>query len=398
MRISGLRALEVLDSRGMPTLKVSLDVDGIPGEFYVPAGASTGKAEAKELRDGGARYGGKGVRKAAVRVLALGARIHRASFKTQAEFDAVLDEEELAGNVSLGLSGAFARASAAAQGLPLYEAFGEGRSLPRPMVNLISGGLHGGNNIPIQDILIAPLAAKSFAESLELVWRVYQAARELVAKLDYNPHWVADEGGFAPRFKNVEEALDFTVASIDAAGLRPGGSMAICLDVAASHAAGITIETLEKWVSGWPIISIEDGVGEEDWEGWRTLTRSLGRIQLIGDDFFATNPERLRRGIRESCANAVLVKMNQIGTISKTLEVIEIAKKAGYRTVVSARSGETEDSTMSDLAVGTDAGQIKIGSIARSERLAKYNRLLEIEAELTNPKTRRMKPKGKNSE
>ena len=389
MKVSSLRALEVFDSRGMPTLKVSMDVDGATGEFFVPAGASTGKAEAKELRDGGSRYGGKGVRKAAVRALALGARLNRVQFKTQAEFDAVLEEEELPGNVSLGLSGAFARASAASQGLPLYETFGEGRSLPRPMVNLISGGLHGGNNIPIQDILIAPLKAKSFADSMELVWRTYHAARGLVKKFDYNPHWVADEGGFAPRFKNVEEALDFTVESIQAAGLKPGEEMSICLDVAASHASDITLETLQKWVDGWPIISIEDGVGEDDWEGWRVLSRELGRIQLIGDDFFATNPERLRRGIRESCANAVLVKMNQIGTITRTLEVIDIAKQAGYKTVVSARSGETEDSTMSDLAVGTDAGQIKIGSIARSERLAKYNRLLEIEAELSNPKTKR---------
>ncbi|HVR83975.1 MAG TPA: enolase C-terminal domain-like protein [Planctomycetota bacterium] len=383
MRISELRALEVLDSRGMPTLKVSMEVDDALGEFYVPAGASTGKAEATELRDGGARYGGKGVRKAAVRVLSMAARLHRARFETQAEFDAVLDEEDLAGNVSLGLSGAFARATAAAKGIPIYRAFGKGRTLPRPMVNLISGGLHGGNNIPIQDILIVPLKAKSFADSLELVWRVYHAARSIVGKQHgYNPHWVADEGGFAPRFKNVEEALDFTVESIERAGLKPGVAMSICLDVAASHAEGISLDILEKWAAGWPIISIEDGVPEDDWEGWRTLTRRLGRLQLIGDDFFATNPQRLRRGIRESCANAVLVKMNQIGTITQTLEVIEIAKAAGYQTVVSARSGETEDSTMSDLAVGADAGQIKIGSIARSERLAKYNRLLEIEAEL----------------
>jgi enolase len=389
MKITSLRALEVFDSRGMPTLKVSMDIDGISGEFYVPAGASTGKAEAKELRDGGARYGGKGVRKAAVRVLALNSRLHRATLSSQGEFDALLEEEDLPGNVSLGLSGAFARAFAAAQGLPLHETFGEGRKLPRPMVNLISGGLHGGNNIPIQDILIVPLKAKSFAESMELIWRAYQSARELVKKFDYNPHWVADEGGFAPRFKNVEEALDFTVESIQSAGLKPGADMAICLDVAASHAPGITLGTLKSWVEGWPIISIEDGVGEEDWEGWKELTKELGRIQLVGDDFFATNPERLRRGIKEECANAVLVKMNQIGTISRTLEVIEIAKKAGYKTVVSARSGETEDSTMSDLAVGADAGQIKIGSITRSERLAKYNRLLEIEAELTNPKTKR---------
>jgi len=391
MKITALRALEVFDSRGMPTLKVSVELDDALGEFYVPAGASTGKAEARELRDGGARYGGKGVRKAAVRVLALGARLNRAAFASQAEFDAVLEEEDLPGNVSLGLSGAYARAAAVANEIPLYEAFGRGKKLPRPMVNLISGGLHGGNNIPIQDILIVPLQAKSFADSMELVWRVYQSARELIGKkFDYNPHWVADEGGFAPRCKNVEEALDFTVESIQAAGLTPGEQMAICLDVAASHASGITIDTLQKWTEGWPIVSIEDGVAEEDWENWRELTSRLGKIQLIGDDFFATNPERLKRGIKEKCANAVLVKMNQIGTITRTLEVIEIAKDAGYKTIVSARSGETEDSTMADLAVGTDAGQIKIGSIARSERLAKYNRLLEIEAEFTaGPRTKR---------
>jgi enolase len=390
MKITALRALEVFDSRGMPTLKVSIEIDGALGEFLVPAGASTGKAEARELRDGGPRYGGKGVRKAAVRVLALGARLNRASFATQAEFDAVLEEEDLAGNVSLGLSGAFARATAAAKEIPVYEVFGKGRKLPRPMVNLISGGLHGGNNIPIQDILIVPLKARTFAESMELVWRGYQSARELVKRFDYNPHWVADEGGFAPRFKSVEEALDFTVEAITAAGLKPGEDMAICLDVAASHASDITLDTLQKWVDGWPVVSIEDGVREDDWDGWKQLTKQLGKIQLIGDDFFATNPERLRRGIQSECANAVLVKMNQIGTITRTLEVMGIAKEAGYKTVVSARSGETEDSTMSDLAVGTDAGQIKIGSIARSERLVKYNRLLEIEAEFTaGPKTKR---------
>lgn len=383
MRITALRALEVLDSRGMPTLKVSMEVDGGLGEFYVPAGASTGKAEAKELRDDTERYGGKGVRKAAVRVLAMAARLHRARFDTQAEFDALLDEEDLAGNVSLGLSGAFARATAAAKEIPLYRVFGAGKTLPRPMVNLISGGLHGGNNIPIQDILIVPLKSKSFAAALEQIWKVYHSARKLVSRIqDYNPHWVADEGGFAPKFKNVEQALDLAVESIEGAGLKPGVQMAICLDVAASHAAGITIETLEKWAAGWPIISIEDGVPEDEWGQWKDLTARLGRLQLVGDDFFATNPERLKKGIAESCANAVLVKMNQIGTISKTLEVIRIAKDAGYKTVVSARSGETEDSTMADLAVGADAGQIKIGSIARSERLAKYNRLLEIEAEL----------------
>ena len=383
MKIDGLRALEVLDSRGMPTLKVTLEADGRAGSFFVPAGASTGKAEAKELRDGGARYGGKGVRRALAQVTGLRSALRKREFAGQAEFDAFLLKQRLAGNSSLGLSGAFAHAAAAARGLPLYASFGKGRKLPRPMVNLFSGGLHGGGNMAVQDILIVPLRARSFAEEMEQVWRVYQAARSLLGpRFDYLPNWVADEGGFAPRFSSVEQALDLTVLSIEEAGLKPGSAMAIAMDVAASHASKITIATLESWAGNYPLISIEDGVPEEDWAGWKALTKRLGGIQLIGDDFFATNPERLRRGIRERCANAVLVKMNQIGTITQTLEVIAIAKKAGYRTVVSARSGETEDWTMADLAVGAGAGQIKIGSIARSERLAKYNRLLEIEAEL----------------
>ena len=397
MKISDLRALEVFDSRGMPTVKVSLDLEGVTGEFFVPAGASTGKAEAKELRDGGPRYGGKGVRKAVAQALGLKARLRNTEFYGQQDFDQFLMKAKLPGNVSLGLSGAWARACAAAAGTPLYAAFGKGKKLPRPMVNLLSGGLHGGGNMPIQDILVVPMRARSFAEAMEHIWRAYQAARDLVGKrFDYNPHWVADEGGFAPRFGSVEQALDFAEMSIEAAGLKPGRDMSIALDVAASHgrspaeaAAGggakegeITIETLEKWAGSWPVISIEDGLPEEDWQGWKDLTKRLGKLQLIGDDLFATNPERLKKGIQSKVANAVLVKMNQIGTITQTLEVIALAKKHGYKTVVSARSGETEDATMSDLAVGADAGQIKIGSIARSERLAKYNRLLEIEAEL----------------
>jgi enolase len=251
------------------------------------------------------------------------------------------------------------------------------------MVNLVSGGLHGGSNMPIQDVLVVPLGSRPFGESMELVWRVYQSARSLVGKrFDYNPHWVADEGGFAPRVGSVEQALDFAVSAIEGAGLRPGVAMALAVDVAASHTPGITIDVLERWAKNYPIISIEDGLPEEDWDGWKQLTKRLGRLQLVGDDLFATNPERLKRGIHSKCANAVLVKMNQIGTITQTIEVIAMAQKAGYRTVVSARSGETEDATMADLAVGTGAGQIKIGSMARSERLAKYNRLLEIEAEL----------------
>jgi enolase len=368
----------------MPTLKVTLEVEGQAGSFFVPAGASTGKAEARELRDGGGRYGGKGVRKAVGQVLTIARGLQKTDFADQAALDAALIRKRLPGNVSLGLSGAFAHAASAVKGVPLYAHFGKGRKLPRPMVNLLSGGLHGGGNIPIQDILVVPLRARTFAAALELVWRAYASARDLVAKrFDYLPNWVADEGGFAPRFGSVERALGFAVEAIEGAGLVPGRDMSLALDVAASHAEGITIETLEHWARDFPIISIEDGVSEEDWAGWKDLTRRLGsRMQLVGDDLFATNPGRLRRGIRSKCANAVLVKMNQIGTITQTLEVIRIAHEAGYRTVVSARSGETEDSTMADLAVGASGGQIKIGSIARSERLAKYNRLLEIEAEL----------------
>jgi enolase len=384
MKIGAVRALEVLDSRGMPTLKVTLEVEGQAGSFFVPAGASTGKAEARELRDGGARYGGKGVRKAVQQVLAVARALGKADFGGQAELDAALIQKRLPGNVSLGLSGSFAHAAARVKGVPLYAHFGKGRSLPRPMVNLLSGGLHGGGNIPIQDILIVPLRAGTFASALELVWRAYASARDLVAKrFDYLPNWVADEGGFAPRFGSVERALAFAVEAMEGAGLVPGRDMALALDVAASHAEGITIGRLEAWARDFPILSIEDGVPEDDWAGWKKLTARLGsKLQIVGDDFFATNPDRVRRGIRSKCANAVLVKMNQIGTITQTLEVIRIAHEAGYKTVVSARSGETEDSTMADLAVGASGGQIKIGSIARSERLAKYNRLLEIEAEL----------------
>jgi enolase len=390
MKLSRIRALEVLDSRGMPTVRVAMEADGAPGAFLVPAGASTGRAEVPELRDGGPRYGGKGVRKAVAFVEAVGARLARSKYKGQADFDAALDELDLPGNVSLGLSGAFARAAAAAKGIPLYRWFGTAPSLPRPMVNLFSGGLHGGGNLSIQDILVMPLRTTGIADALELVWRVYQSARALVSKrFDYLPNWVADEGGFAPRFKSVEQALKLAVESIEKAGLRPGRDVALALDVAANHAPGITIATLVRWAKSFPIVSIEDGLPEDDWEGWRELTSRLGtKIQLVGDDLFTTNPGRLGRGILESCANAVLVKMNQIGTVTRTIEVVTMAKQAGYGTVVSARSGETEDSTMADLAVGASAGQIKIGSIARGERLAKYNRLLEIEAELAGKKAR----------
>jgi enolase len=390
MRLGTVRALEVLDSRGMPTVKVTLELDGHRGSFFVPAGASTGKAEARELRDGGSRYGGKGVRKAVRRIHAIARELRGRVFGTQVAFDRVLVSRRLPGNVSLGLSGAFAHAAAAAQGLPLYAWFGKGRSLPRPMVNLLSGGLHGGGNMLIQDILVVPLRAATMAQAIENVWRAYQSARSLVGRrFDYLPNWVADEGGFAPRFGSVEEALGFAVDSIRGAGLVPGRDMALALDVAASHASGITIDRLEAWAQAYPIVSIEDGVPEDDWPRWRELTRRLGRkVQLVGDDLFATNPARLRRGIRSGCGNAVLVKMNQIGTISQTLEVIRMAHAAGYQTVVSARSGETEDWTMADLAVGAAGGQIKIGSLARSERGAKYNRLLELEEELARARRR----------
>ena len=410
-KIRFIRAREILDSRGNPTVEVDVYLDdGARGRGMVPSGASTGKAEALELRDGDPkRYHGRGVRKAIENVVQViapvvegmeaddqGALDHRLR-----ELDGTENKSRLGANAILGVSLAVARAAAASAGLPLYRYLGgqQAVELPVPMVNIASGGLHGGGNIDFQDFQVIPLRAERYSEALHDVVLIYRAMKDVLkARGVYSPG-VADEGGYAPRLESNEAGFEVMVEALERAGFKPGKDAAIAVDVAASHfyqngryqlsiereewSSLDLVERLAAWAERYPILSIEDGVAEDDEVGWRLLTERLGkRCQLIGDDLFATNPRRLAEGIRDGVANAVLVKMNQIGTLSETLEVIRIAQRAGYRTVVSARSGETEDDSMSDLAVGTGAGQLKVGAITRSERLAKYNRLLRIEERL----------------
>jgi enolase len=410
--IARVDAREVLDSRGNPTVEVEVDcAGGARGRAIVPSGASTGRHEAVELRDGDpSRFGGKGVRRAvanvgdhiAPRLVGMPATEQSSIDRTLCELDGTPQKSRLGANAILGVSLACAHAAAAVQGLPLWRALDTGHDakLPLPMVNLISGGLHAGGNLDFQDFLLLPVGARSFSEALEMTVHVYRALGATLARHGYEGVLVGDEGGFGPRLRGNEQAVEVILEAIENAGYAPGRQAALALDVASSHfyrdgryclsaTAGKTLTRdemvglLERWVRTYPILSIEDGMAEDDWDGWRTLTAALGRrVQLIGDDLFVTNPERLRRGIAEGMANSVLVKPNQIGTLTETLQVIAMARAAGYRPVISARSGETEDSTIADLAVATGAGQIKIGSVARSERLAKYNQLLRIEEEM----------------
>jgi enolase len=385
--------------------------DGTTASAKVPSGASTGRHEAVELRDGDpARYAGKGVRQAVEnvhRVLAPALRGQDAEDQAaldrrMIELDGTPNKSRLGANAILGVSCAVARAVALSRGVPLWRHLAGGRraTMPVPMVNILSGGLHAGRNVEFQDFLAVPVNFPTCAEALEAIVAVHRDARAVLEKRGYHLTGVADEGGWGPRLRTNETALDVMVEAI---GSRP---VAIAIDVASSHfydngkyglrtegrsltSAGM-IELLAGWTARYPIVSIEDGLAEDDWAGWQQLTTALGgKIQLIGDDLFATNPERLERGIREGAANAVLVKMNQIGTLTETFQVIDRARAAGFRAVISARSGETEDDFLADLAVASGAGQIKIGSITRSERLAKYNRLLEIEnsGELRYPGT-----------
>jgi enolase len=318
------------------------------------------------------------------------------------ELDGTPNKERLGANAILGVSLACAHAAAAARGVPLWRYLdAEGRAvLPLPMVNLISGGLHAGGNLDFQDFLFLPVSARSYSEALEMTVAVYRALGAVLRKHGFEGVLVGDEGGYGPRLRGNEQAVLLILEAFAQAGLKPWREAALALDVAASHfyrdgiyhlheggekvlEASAMVERLVCWVRDYPIFSIEDGLAEDDWDGWRQLTEALGeKVQLVGDDLFVTHPERLRRGIRERVANAVLVKVNQIGTLTETFEVVRIAREAGYRAVISARSGETEDTTLADLAVATGAGQIKIGSVARSERLAKYNQLLRIEEEL----------------
>jgi enolase len=422
-RISAIHAREVLDSRGRPTVEVDVLVGGrVAGRAIVPSGASTGAAEALELRDGDRqRYDGLGVLRAVANINEIvGPAVVGADVSDQVSVDERLlaldpspQKSQLGANAILGVSLAAAHAGASVCNVPLYRHFHASLKavtddagaipqprLPLPMTNMISGGLHAGGNLDFQDVLVMPHAAPDFRTGLEWIVRVYNRLGGLLSAAGYEGRLVGDEGGYGPRLENNEQAIQFVVSAIEAAGLRPGDDVTIALDVAATHffdggsyrlkATGDAwlssremIEHFELLLARYPITSIEDPLAEEDWIGWQELTRRIGqRAQIVGDDLFATNPERVRRGIELQAANSVLVKLNQIGTVTETLRTIGIASEAGFSHVVSARSGETEDTTIADLAVGTAAKYIKIGSIVRSERLAKYNRLLRIDEEM----------------
>jgi enolase len=398
--ITRVWAREILDSRGRPTVEVDIELsDGSLGRASVPSGASTGRNEAQELRDGDhARYGGLGVRGAVGNVVETIAPAiagcdpfdQPGLDRLLIELDGTPDKSRLGANAILGVSAAVARAAASARRLPLWRYLSRGGEavLPLPMVNIVSGGLHASGALAFQDFLIIPIGAASYREALETGYDVRAATGDLLVERGLSI-LKADEGGFGPALVRPEAVLDLLESAVRRAGRIPGSDVALAIDVAASHffsdgaQPGAFVDRLENLVDRYPIVSIEDGLDEDDWEGWAELTRRLGhRVQLLGDDLFTTNPARLDRGIDAGVANAVLVKMNQIGTVTETVDVIERAHAAGYATVVSARSGETEDSFLADFAVATAAGQIKIGSLAQSERLSKYNQLLRIEEEL----------------
>ena len=402
MKIQTIRALQILDSRGNPTLSVQVELEGsIWGEAKVPSGASTGKHEAVELRDAGQGVGSavKNVeQRIAPALKGMDAGDQAAVDSALIALDGSPDKSNLGANAILGVSCAVARAAAAAEGVPLWRRLAGRRqaAIPLPMVNILSGGLHAGRNFEFQDFLAVPHGLATYSEALDAVVTIHRATRELLEKEGHVLTGVSDEGGWGPRLPNNEAALDVLTRGIAAAGFQPGSQVSIAIDAASTqffaggqyHLAGEgraldsagMVRLLCDWVSRYPVISIEDGLAEDDWDGWRLLTQELGsRVQLVGDDLFTTNLTRLNRGIGLGVANAVLVKMNQIGTLTETFAVIDRAREAGYGAVISARSGETEDAFLADLAVASGAGQIKVGSVTRSERLAKYNRLLEIE-------------------
>src|SRR6266496_3909549 len=407
--ITDIIGREILDSRGNPTVEVDVVLeDGTKGRAAVPSGASTGAHEAVELRDGGKRYLGKGVRKAVDAVTgeifdAIGGMDAEQQVKideTLIKLDGTENKGRLGANAILGVSLAVAKAAAAARGLPLYRYVGgtAARLLPVPMMNIINGGVHADNPIDFQEFMIMPVGAPTFAEGLRMGVEVFQTLKKGLHDAGHNTN-VGDEGGFAPNLKSADEALGFVMKSIEAAGYRPGEQVALALDPASTEffkggkyvyeGEGKTrsIEEQAKYlgelVSHYPIVSIEDGMAEDDFNGWKAVTDLIGnKCQLVGDDLFVTNVTRLADGIRKGLANSILIKVNQIGTLTETLSAIEMAYKAGYTAVMSHRSGETEDSTIADLAVATNCGQIKTGSLARSDRTAKYNQLLRIEQEL----------------
>jgi len=410
-KIANVRAREILDSRGNPTVEVDVFLEsGAMGRAAVPSGASTGQREALELRDGVRnRYLGKGVTKAVENVIKViaprivgfeatqQARIDRA----MCDLDGTENKGKLGANAILGVSLAVAKAAAAEVCLPLYQYIGGVgvKELPIPLMNILNGGAHADNNVDLQEFMIVPAGARTFAEALRMGAEVFHSLKGVLKGKGYFTG-VGDEGGFAPNLSSNGQALDIITEAIHKAGYRPGEEIFLALDAAASElyeggqyflkaesrpekSPGEMVQFYENLVNQYPLLSLEDGMAEDDWEGWRQLTERLGqRIQLVGDDIFVTNPKILKRGIEQGIANSILIKLNQIGTLTETLEAIEMAKRGGYTTVISHRSGETEDSTIADVAVATNAGQIKTGSSSRTDRIAKYNQLLRIEEEL----------------
>ncbi|WP_010631933.1 phosphopyruvate hydratase [Sporolactobacillus vineae] len=412
--ITDVYAREVLDSRGNPTVEVEINTeDGGFGRALVPSGASTGEHEAVELRDGDkSRYGGKGVLKAvsnvnnliAPKVVGLEVSEQVALDKTMIDLDGTENKGKLGANAILGVSLAAANAAADELGIPLYRYLGgvNGKVLPTPMMNILNGGKHADNSVDFQEFMIMPVGADSVHEAIRMGAEVYHALKSVLSKKGHLTA-VGDEGGFAPNLKNNEEVLNTILEAIEAAGYKPGKDVKLAIDPASSElydektgkynfkGEGVVrttdemIDYYKKLVEEFPIISIEDGLDENDWEGWQKLTRALGdKVQLVGDDLFVTNTDYLKKGIDLGVANAILIKVNQIGTLTETLNAIEMAQKAGYAAVVSHRSGETEDTSIADIVVATNAGEIKTGSLARTDRIAKYNQLMRIEEDLGN--------------
>jgi enolase len=404
-------AREILDSRGNPTIEVDVELEsGAVGRAAVPSGASTGEHEAVELRDGDPkRYGGKGVQKAvdnvnkkiAGEVTGFDALDQSGVDRLLCMLDGTPNKGNFGANAILGVSLAVAKSAANALGLPLYRYIGgtNARTLPVPMMNILNGGKHADNNVDLQEFMIVPVGAGTFADALRMGAEVFHSLKSVLGKKGYNTA-VGDEGGFAPSLKSNDEAIDVILEAIEKARYKPGKDICLALDPASSEffekgkyvfrksdkstkSPEKMVKFYENWVKQYPIISIEDGHAEDDWEGWEMMTEALGKkIQLVGDDLFVTNTQRLRRGIEGEIANSILIKLNQIGTLTETLDCIEMAKSAGYTSVISHRSGETEDTTIADVAVATNVGQIKSGSASRTDRVAKYNQLLRIEEEL----------------
>jgi len=407
--IIDIHARQIIDSRGNPTVEVDVTVeDGSFGRAAVPSGASTGAYEAHELRDGGEAFKGKGVLQAVAAVngeianelTGMNATDQRLIDGLMLELDGTNNKQRLGANAILGVSLANAKAAAESCGLPLYRYIGgsNARILPTPMMNIINGGEHADNPIDIQEFMIMPIRADSLADAVRIGSEIFHTLKGTLSAAGHNTG-IGDEGGFAPNLSSTREALDFIMKAIDAAGYKPGDDVALAMDAAATEFysegryelkgegqslhAGAMVDYLTSLVDNYPILSIEDGMAEDDWEGWGLLTEELGdRCQLVGDDLFVTNPDRLTMGLQRGAANSILVKVNQIGTLSETMDAVELAHRHAYTAVMSHRSGETEDATIADLAVAMNCGQIKTGSLARSDRLAKYNQLIRIEEEL----------------